>query len=436
MATVDIPTSGVEPYGPIAKRAVLWLLFLAPFFYTTYGFANWAASQRTDVGSIVHDWERLIPFLAWTIIPYWSINAFYALSLFVNRSTGGVDRLAGRYLTAQIIAVACFLAFPLAASFVRPETSGLPGFMFDVLGGFDKPFNQAPSLHIALTVIIWDHLRRRLSPPLAGLWSLWCVLIAASVLTTFQHHFIDIPTGALLGFLALWAFPAGGDLPFSAFTWTRDPKRRRLAFFYGVAALACLLGASAGTPKSAIWLLLLWPALALAIVSFGYAGAGAIVFQKAADGTTSLASRIILLPYRLGARINAWAWTRKLTPAAEISSGVHLGRFPRAAEAASYDIVIDLAAELAKPSPKQTEWRAFPMLDLVRPEPTIVDAAAAAIEGNAGKTVLVCCALGFQRSALVVSRWLVTTGRAKDERVAAALLARSGRTVVLHGVTQ
>ena len=42
---------------------------------------------------------------------------------------------------------------------MRPETDGLPGFLFAVLGGFDKPFNQAPSLHIALLVIIWDHLR-------------------------------------------------------------------------------------------------------------------------------------------------------------------------------------------------------------------------------------------------------------------------------------
>jgi len=71
---------------PLARRwkaAALWLLFLAPFFYATYGFANWLASRRGDVGSIMFDWERHIPFLEWTIVPYWSINAFYGLSLFV-----------------------------------------------------------------------------------------------------------------------------------------------------------------------------------------------------------------------------------------------------------------------------------------------------------------------------------------------------------------
>ena len=115
--------------------------------------ANWLASQRADVPNLAFGWERHIPFLAWTIVPYWSINAFYALSLFVNETPEAVGRLARRYLTAQIVAVACFVAFPLQAIFVRPETSGLPGFMFDVLGGFDKPFNQAPSLHIALLVV-------------------------------------------------------------------------------------------------------------------------------------------------------------------------------------------------------------------------------------------------------------------------------------------
>ena len=66
-------------------RAALWLAFLAPFFYLTYGFANWLASRRDDVGSIVFAWERTIPFLAWTIVPYWSINLFYGLSLLAQR---------------------------------------------------------------------------------------------------------------------------------------------------------------------------------------------------------------------------------------------------------------------------------------------------------------------------------------------------------------
>ncbi|SJM30634.1 Protein phosphatase [Mesorhizobium delmotii] len=424
--------SAREPYAGIVLRAALWLAFLAPFFYATYGFANWLASQRDDIGSIVFAWERGIPFIAWTIVPYWSINLFYGLSLLLNDTKRGVDRLAGRYLTAQIVAVACFILFPLTATFVRPQTSGLPGFMFAVLGGFDKPFNQAPSLHIALLIIIWDHWRGRLKG-MATVWHAWCLLIGASVLTTWQHHVIDIPTGALLGFFALWLFPRDGELPFAGFQLTADARARRLARFYALGTALVLAGAVAGAFVSALWLILLWPALALAIVAFAYAGAGARVFQKTADGSVSLASRVLLLPYRLGARINRWVWTRKLPPHVAIADGVFLGRFPTAAEADAFGTVIDLAGELERPRGVTSRWTAIAMVDLLPPSPEAQAQAVAAIEAARGHgTVLVCCALGFQRSAGVVAEWLVATGRSPTPAQAHKRLAASGRPVHLR----
>jgi protein-tyrosine phosphatase len=421
-----------DTFGQIFRRALLWLLFLAPFFYLTYGYANWLAAQRNEVGSIVFSWERAVPFVAWTILPYWSINLFYGLSLLINTTRRGVDRLAGRYLTAQIVAIACFIAFPLTATFTRPATDGLPGFMFAVLGGFDKPFNQAPSLHIALLVIIWDHIRHRLDGWWRMLWHAWCVLIGASVMTTWQHHFIDIPTGALLGLFALWLFPREGALPFTGMRLAADRKARRLAFCYGLGTAVLLAGAVAGAFHSALWLGLLWPALSLAIVAFGYATRNPGVFQKSENGRVTLASRILLWPYRLAARLNVWAWTRALPPQVEILDGVFLGRFPSAAEAGRFAVVIDLAAEFEKPPEAACEWKSVPMLDLLPPSSTERAGAAAALvaAGGAGP-VLVCCALGFQRSAGVVAGWLVSRGKARDFADARSLLAQAGRPVHL-----
>ncbi|AZV22676.1 phosphatase PAP2/dual specificity phosphatase family protein [Mesorhizobium sp. M7A.F.Ce.TU.012.03.2.1] len=432
MASSLAPIARTEPYGRVVVRAALWLAFLAPFFYLSYGFANWLASRRDEVGSIVFSWEHSIPFVAWTIVPYWSINLFYGLSLLLNNDKQGVDRLAGRYLTAQVVAVICFILFPLTATFVRPATTGLPGFLFAVLGGFDKPFNQAPSLHIALLVIIWDHWRHRLRGLLLPLWHGWSFLIGASVLTTWQHHFIDIPTGALLGFFALWLFPRSGALPFSGFRLTSDVKARRLARFYALGAVLALAGAALGALFCAVALFLLWPALALAIVAFAYAGAGEKVFQKSADGSITLASHVLLLPYRLGARANIWAWTRSLTPKVAIADGVFLGRFPTAREASSFGTVIDLAAELKRPAAADCRWISFPMVDLLPPPVAIRQQAAGALESaRRDGTVLVCCALGFQRSAGVVAEWLVATGRAKTPALAREMLAALGRPVHL-----
>jgi hypothetical protein len=424
--------TSADPYGRVVVRAALWLVFLAPFFYLTYGYANWLASRRDDVGSVVFSWERSIPFVAWTIIPYWSINLFYGLSLLLNDDRKGVDRMAGRFLTAQIVAVTCFILFPLTATFTRPETTGLPGFMFGVLGGFDKPFNQAPSLHIALLVIIWDHWRHRLPGLLQPLWHAWCLLIGASVLTTWQHHFIDIPTGALLGFFALWLFPRSGDLPFRGARLTGDRRALRLASFYALGAVLGLAGAVIGASATATALILIWPALALAVVALAYSGAGAMVFQKDLQGEVSLASSALLLPYRIGARINVLAWTRGLAPHVTVGSGVFLGRFPTATEASRFGTVIDLAAELAKPRGTGCRWISLPMMDLLpAPLPVRRQAAGMLESARSDGTVLVCCALGFQRSAGVVAEWLLATGRAGTPMAARQMLIAAGRPVHL-----
>jgi len=423
--------SPILPSRLVLRRAALWLVFLAPFFYVSYGAANWFAARQPHVPDLAFAWESHIPFVAWTILPYWSINLFYGIALFINDDPKQVDRLALRLLTAQIIAVTFFIAFPLRTIFARPETHGLAGFMFDLLGGFDKPFNQAPSLHIAIVVIIWDHFRRRFPRAVRVTWHVWCLLIAISVLTTWQHHVIDIPTGVMLGLFALWLWPHDRVSPASGFRLTTDHTARRLSFYYGAGALASLATSVVTTFFSPAGLILLWGTIALSIVAFGYAGAGAEVFQKDSNGTVGVASRILLLPYRAGVRLNIRAWTRGLPAAVAVQGGVQLGRFPRAQEGGAYTSVLDLTAELPR-NASPVAWHALPSLDLLPVDPTVMKEAAALIERLRQQgPVLVCCALGFQRSASVVAFWLVAAGLAADGAEAARIIASSGRTVKL-----
>jgi hypothetical protein len=53
-----------------------------------------------------------------------------------------------------------FLAFPLRFAFARPHVDGLNGLLFTTLMSFDKPFNQAPSLHMSLLLILWTRYAR------------------------------------------------------------------------------------------------------------------------------------------------------------------------------------------------------------------------------------------------------------------------------------
>lgn len=416
------------------KQAALWLACLAPFFYLSYGFANHLAAQRAGVPSVVFEWERHVPFVAWTIVPYWSINLFYGLSLFLCRTRDELHAHGRRLLTAQLIAVSCFLLFPLGFTFTRPPTEGIPGLFFNALTSFDKPFNQAPSLHIALLIVLWDLYRRLLPARLHWLLHGWSWLIAISVLTTYQHHFIDIPTGALLGLFCLWLWPLEGPSPLRDARWARDARRRRLALRYALGAIVCF-GLAAWLGGAALWLC--WPGAALVLVTLNYAMFDAAGFQKDAQGRPSFAARWLLMPHRLGAWINSRLWTRREPPAVRIAAGVLLGRMPMTREAKQLGIthVVDLSAELS--SPQSVDVRAVPMLDLIVPDAAQLRIAAETIEaqrvaaGDSG-TVLVCCALGYSRSAAAVAAWLLHTGRSERVDEAIERLRRERPNLVLH----
>lgn len=414
------------------RRALGWLALLAPFFYLSYGLANHLAGMRAGVPSIVFDWERQVPFWAWTVFPYWSINGFYGLSLFLARNKHELDRHAARLLTAQCVAVLCFIAWPLHFSFGQPDVDGAAGFMFAALRGFDQPFNQAPSLHIALAVILWDLYRRLIHGRIARIvLHVWTLAICASVLTTWQHHFIDIPTGALLGVLCVWAWPLERRVAmWRVWRSSADAQRRRLAAFYGIGALAFMAAAAA---FGGVGLWLFWPAVALALVALNYLGLGARGFQMGREGTMGWAARWLLLPYRAGAAINGWLWTRRLPPARELLPGVWIGSLARLPSPAAGErrALISLCAELQ--APPHPQRRCLPWLDLVPASPAALRRAAAAIEMSArrGDGVVVGCALGFSRSAAALACWLARSGRVGSLDEALATLTRSHPQMVL-----
>src|SRR5262249_62132648 len=100
-----------------------------------------------------------------------------------------------------------FIAYPLRISFPRPHIEGAVGFLFQPLSLLDQPFNQAPSLHVATMTILYD-LYARVLPRWALLpFALWTLIVVVSVMSTYQHHFIDVPPGFLPGVLCggIWA---------------------------------------------------------------------------------------------------------------------------------------------------------------------------------------------------------------------------------------
>ena len=163
--------------------------------------------------------------------------------------------------------------------------------------------NLVPSLHIAFLAILSQHYARHLR----GLWRsavlAWFVLVGLSTLLTYQHHFLDVVTGFILGVYCIY--------------FIREPDANadrtansRVGLYYSVGAIAlCLL---------VIWFwpwgaLLLWPAVALGIVAAGYFGLGGVVFRKA-DGRLPWSSRLVLAPCLLGQWLSLFYYQRQCRP--------------------------------------------------------------------------------------------------------------------------
>ncbi len=388
-------------------RAAAWLTGLGTFFFLSYNCANAYASSLARVPTMAFAWERYLPFVAWTIVPYWSSDLLYAGALALCRTRAELDRLGLRLFAIQVFSIACFILFPLRVGFERPALSGWTGWLFETLTSFDRPFNQAPSLHVSLAVILWAHYRRYVPRWLGA----WFALVALSAWTTYQHQFIDLPTGAWAGLLTLAAIPER--------VW-RESRRAGLAGAY-LAASALLTVAAFGW--GGVGWILLWPALALSIVAAGY-WSGDPAWLGKRDGRMPF----WMWPYAAGARLNAWLWTRGQSPWQELARGVWVGRAP--VTKAPFASIVDLTAELSLSARFCVPILNVPMLDLTTPRIDQLDAAIAAIAA-AQRPTLVCCALGYSRSATVAAAWWMADTRCGDAQAAVEALRRARPQVLI-----
>ena len=427
------------------RYRVLCLLGMGVVFYSTYGGANYLAGLRTNVPEIFWPWERQIPFWAWSIVPYWTLNLFYAGAFFCCQNRAQIHRLLQQLLLAQAIAVVCFIVYPLTFTWEKPLTDGLTGRLFSALAGFDQPYNQAPSLHIILTMVIGRFYWYRFATWARPLWLAWLLLIAVSVLTTYQHHFIDIPTGVLAGCLVLWLLPWQGNqaatfavfrFPSNPFLSLPKPKRspahlRWVCLYASCAVVLSLLAFG----LQAAWYGLLWPALALLWLAAVYGHADAAAWQKQATGKHTLAVSLFALPLRLMYRANMAYWLRGKALSAQVTERIHVGSILAAPD---FHAVVDVCAEYPL-AVMPSYYATAPMLDMVPADVAALRAATDALHQmlqQQNQPVLVCCALGYSRSVAVVLVYLLRQGHAHDLQAALKLLQQARPDMVASPANQ
>jgi protein-tyrosine phosphatase len=193
-------------------------------------------------------------------------------------------------------------------------------------------------------------------------------------------------------------------------------RTKRIATMYAAVSIILAVVAWRIHPLG-IWLL--WPIFSLSCLSAAYAGVGPRVFNKS-GGRVPITTQVFLAPYLLVAYLTRWPYRRTSRPWDEITPGLLIGRTLNDREAQQLLeehgslAILDLTAECT-PASRLIDQRYFnlPLLDSTVPNPAQLESALRFIgEQQARGPVLVHCALGFSRSALVVAAFLLDTGRA------------------------
>lgn len=244
-------------------RQQAFALTLCTFvFIIVYNLSTWYASSQHNVPSLTFEFERYIPFLPLSIIPYMASGVFFCLVFFLCKDKYQLKILTWRMLFVIMISGIIFVTVPLRFSWTKPEVSdSILKLLFYFLKAADSPFNQSPSLHITFAFIFWS-VFRDLSK-WRVFFMIWLVLVGISTLTTYQHHLIDILSGAILAHLSFIIIPYRKNNP--------EYRNVRLANYYFLAgwifiSSALLLNQYTGNEG----LILFLPALVAFIVGYQY----------------------------------------------------------------------------------------------------------------------------------------------------------------------
>ncbi len=404
-----------------AKEKMFWALGLGGLFFLAYGGTNYVSAGLEGLPSLYMPWEREIPFIDWMIIPYMSLDVFFVASLFLTVDRRELLGHAGRILMALIVSCALFLIYPMQFGFTRPDTSGLYGWLFTVLAA-DLPYNQCPSLHVSFSLICWPLVRRMSTGWGRRILAPWFVLIVASTLTVYQHHFIDVIAGVIVGLLTMHTIPLKDGA-----SATRDRQSLRLTVRYTMASSALI--ALAAMSRGWAWLLL-HPALSLALVASAYASGRADFLQKR-HGRYCAVIWILFAPYLLGTHA-VWHYYRRNIPAwNRLEDGIFFGRRVSRSESIRLKenrirAVLDLSPEVSESGEwGDVDYFHLPMLDFASPDMKTIYSAVEFIKRHR-TGVYIHCSLGLSRSVLVVAALLISEGMSHPDAIARVADVRSG----------
>ncbi|MCA9062406.1 MAG: phosphatase PAP2/dual specificity phosphatase family protein [Planctomycetaceae bacterium] len=413
---------------PSRKQQAIHAAVTSLLFLVVYGGTSWITSLRAPVPTLVFDWERMIPFVPWMVIPYMSIDLFFVFAPFLTTTREELHLFSRRITAAILVAGFCFLLFPLQLAFDRPVADGFMGQIYNWFCSMDRPYNLCPSLHIALrTLLAWTYSRHSRGLTQLAL-HVWFSLIGFSTLLLYQHHVIDVAGGFLLAVCCFYIIRRESlVLPCT--------PNNRIAGMYVVILLVCLTMLVFAWPWS---FLLAWPVVSISLLIAGYVHIGPGIFRKS-GGIIPLSARILLGPVLIGQWLSLQYYRRRCRAWDKVTDNVWIGRIltPTEAEQSVSEGVthiLDVTGEFTENAVfRSGNYLNIPVLDLTAPtQQQLVEAVRFVDEASRGGAVYVHCKIGYSRSAAVICAWLLSSGRCRSVEGAITQLRAIRPSVVIR----
>jgi fatty acid desaturase len=178
-------------------------------FMMTYGAGSYLSEHALIKYDLTTNFDRMFPFVPAFAVFYLCVGPLMLAAPFILKSPERLLPFGVTLVAEMLLALACYVAFPVSAPTVPVPTSGIFAVLFSLADTINLEGNNLPSLHIALSVsAVWAYAPF-LSVKMKALAFLLATLIVASTMLLHQHVIADVGAGLLLAAFAMaFVYPA------------------------------------------------------------------------------------------------------------------------------------------------------------------------------------------------------------------------------------
>jgi membrane-associated phospholipid phosphatase len=189
------------------KDAIVQLIVSGILIVGVYQFYFWcqrnAVSQPRQLKLGIDDWIPYRPRWVWIYS-----CLYYPVIVYINFVVPSAREflyIAMSFLVLLVLQMTFFVLFPVTTPEgwrALNQRRGWSERFLAFVHRFDAPSNCFPSMHVSVATLTAFHLQSALGP-----WAfVFPVLIALSCLFTKQHYVVDLPAGAVVGWVAFQCF--------------------------------------------------------------------------------------------------------------------------------------------------------------------------------------------------------------------------------------